>query len=485
MKKRIDELLETILEGINCFEKNIYNQNNGILYDCVYALEYISTKIENKMNLIKILEGIIVKINFIINLDVSSSNIIDSITDLKVHIEEFKNIFNDTINSKLEMVFMPYKASMWDSFDSIYKEAKNDDECICYVVPIPYYEKDESGKFIRKCYEGENFPKHVEVTHYEAYDFEARKSDIIYIHNPYDNVNRITEIDNRYFSDKLLNYTDALIYVPYYIDGSYENTYEHKAYSICPAPINADRIITQSERHRELFVANGFNPDKVLNIGSPKFDAALLYCNDEVNIPKEWSDLCYGKKVFLLNTTIDDVLRNRNWINDVRNIMNCFMNSNNSVLIWRTHPLIDITLKTMIPNDLELYLDLVNEVMGQSNIIKDNDTDIYKCIKLSDALIGGYSSVTFQYIITGKPVLLLIDEDRLKKERIYCCDYLGAYQKCDKEDINKFIDMVVNGEDLEKNERLERLQKSITNGDGTCGQKIHWYIKNEVLSIMN
>ena len=36
---------------------------------------------------------------------------------------------------KKEIVFMPYKASMWDSLESVYLAAREDENCDAYVVP--------------------------------------------------------------------------------------------------------------------------------------------------------------------------------------------------------------------------------------------------------------------------------------------------------------------------------------------------------------
>ena len=41
---------------------------------------------------------------------------------------------------KLEIAFMPYKASMFDSLESIYRVAKDDPDCSVSVVPVPYYD---------------------------------------------------------------------------------------------------------------------------------------------------------------------------------------------------------------------------------------------------------------------------------------------------------------------------------------------------------
>ena len=49
-----------------------------------------------------------------------------------------------------KIFFLPYKASMWDSLESVWKAAVEDKEhCEAYVVPIPYYDidSDELGYF--------------------------------------------------------------------------------------------------------------------------------------------------------------------------------------------------------------------------------------------------------------------------------------------------------------------------------------------------
>ena len=46
-----------------------------------------------------------------------------------------------------EIVFLPYKASMWDSLESVWKAADADPECDAYVIPIPYYDKNPDGSF--------------------------------------------------------------------------------------------------------------------------------------------------------------------------------------------------------------------------------------------------------------------------------------------------------------------------------------------------
>ena len=57
--------------------------------------------------------------------------------------------------TKLEAVFLPYKASMWDSLESVWKAADEDPNCDVYVNLIPYYDNKPDGSFKEMYYEGD------------------------------------------------------------------------------------------------------------------------------------------------------------------------------------------------------------------------------------------------------------------------------------------------------------------------------------------
>lgn len=46
---------------------------------------------------------------------------------------------------KKEILFLPYKASMWDSLESIWRAAQAGRACHVVVVPIPYVELNADG----------------------------------------------------------------------------------------------------------------------------------------------------------------------------------------------------------------------------------------------------------------------------------------------------------------------------------------------------
>lgn len=123
----------------------------------------------------------------------------------------------DFPEDKKEIVFLPYKASMWDSLESVWRAADADPDCDAYVIPIPYFDKNPDGSLKEEHYEGDQYPKDVTVTRYDEYDLETRHPDVIYIHNPYDECNHVTSVHPYFYSKNLRNYTDKLVYISYFI----------------------------------------------------------------------------------------------------------------------------------------------------------------------------------------------------------------------------------------------------------------------------
>ena len=116
-----------------------------------------------------------------------------NVTETNRLISEIRTVISKNIVYKV--VFMPYKASMWDSLESIWMAADKDERCEALVVPITYYELDNKRNPIKKVNEKNLFPKYVNVVDDEEYDLENDLPDIIYIHNPYDEFNKITRVD--------------------------------------------------------------------------------------------------------------------------------------------------------------------------------------------------------------------------------------------------------------------------------------------------
>lgn len=312
---------------------------------------------------------------------------------------------------KKEIVFLPYKASMWDSLESIWKAAYEDKEhCNTYVIPIPYadLEFDEKGQLSLHEWhcERNEIPKYVPTVDYEDINLEEMHPDIIFIHNPYDNTNYVTSVDMRYYSSELKKYTDKLVYVPYFVVG---NSFD-PAFAKKPGVVNADCVIVQDERVKKLYEENypGGNPPKgkFLPLGSPKFDKVLFgKCND-YTLPKAWQKIIHGKKVVLYNTSVGTALRYTGKICDkLRFVFQSFKGRDDAALWWRPHPLMESTLRSMRPEVLAEYEKLKKQYVKEGWGIYDDSADLDRAIFCSDIYYGDQSSVVEVYRVTGKPVL--------------------------------------------------------------------------------
>lgn len=330
---------------------------------------------------------------------------------------------------RTEVVFFPYKASMFDSLESVWRAADADPDCDAYVVPIPYYEVNSDGSLGKLCYEGGEYPSYVPVIDWMTYDLEKRHPDVAFIHNPYDNQNRLTQVHPAYFSGNLKKYVGILCYIPYF--ATLGEVSPHFAY--LPAVLNSDFTIVESEEVRQQYLAvweklvqqGNANAgayeiikNRIMALGSPKFDA--VGASGNVELPKEWEQLTLKadgtrKKVVFYNTSISGVLTNTldaegnitdRYLKKLESVLNYFRNRNDTVLLWRPHPLLEQTFASMRPQLYERYLRNVREYQNEGYGIYDNSPNLHRAIEISDVYYGDGSSVVALWEKSGKPFLI-------------------------------------------------------------------------------
>ncbi|MDE7323999.1 MAG: hypothetical protein K2N73_15060 [Lachnospiraceae bacterium] len=336
---------------------------------------------------------------------------------------------------KKEVVFLPYKAAMWDSLESVWRAAQEDENCEAYVIPIPYYDKNPDGSFREMHYEADQYPDYVPITKYDTYDFEVHRPDIIYIHNAYDNWNLVTTVHPQFFSKNLKKYTDKLVYIPYFVLNEVSPDNEQmiekiKHFCFMPGIINADKVIVQSEDMKQIYVSEylkaakahglqgrhldrAYLEQKFLGIGSPKYDKVLSTQKDDLDIPKEWRNVIEKpdgsrKKIILYNTGIASLLAyNEKWMDKIADVLKIFKeNQDEAALLWRPHPLIESTLQSMRPEIMRKYMAMKEQYIAEGWGIFDDTADVDRAVVLSDAYYGDSSSVVQMYQQTGKPVMI-------------------------------------------------------------------------------
>lgn len=305
---------------------------------------------------------------------------------------------------RTEIVFLPYKVSMWDSLESVWMAAEADPDCDAYVIPIPYYDKNSDGSFKEEHYEGNLYPDYVPVVHYNDYDFAQHRPDAIFIHNPYDQYNNVTSVHPFFYSKNLKKFTNKLVYIPYYATAGGMS----EAQSTLPSYYYVDYIVIQAEKYRKYFDAN-LPEEKFLPLGSPKFDKVIRTCKNPPEPPASWKDKMAGKKVYFYNTSINGMLANTaNFLKKMEYVFQCFANRNDVCLVWRPHPLLESTFESMRASYKPIYDALKKYYLESDFGIYDDTPEITDTIALCDAYIGDAgTSVTSLFGVVGKPLFIL------------------------------------------------------------------------------
>lgn len=339
-----------------------------------------------------------------------------------------KNSIQNDIPVRTEAVFLPYKASMWDSLESIWKAADEDPDCDAYVIPIPYYDRSPDGSLREMHYEGKQYPKYVPVTDYREYDLVNRKPDMIFIHNPYDDCNYVTSVPPFFYSKNLKQYTEKLVYVPYFILGEVDPDDEQAVkgmehFCTVPGVIHADQVIVQSEKMRKVYIdvltkhagkdTKKYWEEKVLGLGSPKVDKLLNTKIEELEIPEEWKKILEKpdgswKKVILYNTSVSALLKHEEqMLEKMKSVLQTFYENQDEVaLLWRPHPLIKATIESMRPQLRKAYEEIVKEYREQGWGIYDDSTELDRALVISNAYYGDYSSLVALCQSIGMPVMI-------------------------------------------------------------------------------
>ncbi|MBU5212192.1 hypothetical protein [Heyndrickxia oleronia] len=485
-KKRISELLETVSEMLGVLN-NLQNPENAI-YDCLAALEAISIQLnreeikpKNTVEQLQIIEKSFK--NLLSNDTLFNENFI---TDLNYQVFSLKVLFNEEVKTKLKVVFFPYKASMWDSLASVYESAVEDENCEARVVPIPYYQLSKNGAI--PTYEGENFPADIPITHYSEYILEEEQPDIIFIHNIYDQYNTLTRVYEQYFTFNLKKYTDMLVYVPYYISSFISHKKGEGFYPYSnPSIKNIDKIILINDVEKEKAIREGISMDKILVAGSPKLDAMINALSKEIDYPMEWKEKISGKTVYLVDTGClyfaNQPFQALEHLIDIFNIPRFI---ENSIVIWRPHPLTKTSILKYVPFFFEYYQNLTRTSIKEDPLYKDiilDETDSYfPALVAADVIISKEGSLLNAYLLTEKKVLYWgenMPENSLLPPNVFY--YVMDRSEPWFELVKKFS----KGYDPLAENRKGIAKKLYINPDGTSGKKIYLAIKNEVLNITN
>ena len=361
----------------------------------------------------------------------------------KARLDTMVNRIEESANRDITIttvkLFLPYKASMWDSLESVWMKANEDPNCTAIVIPIPYFDKNPDGSVKEMHYEGNDYPENVPVLSFEHFDFMGVHPDEVYIHNPYDDLNYVTSVHPYFYSENIKKFTDKLIYIPYFIlaepDVDNQDVLDSlKGYVLSKGVVNADEVIVQSEQMREAYIrvlTDHFGADtrpkweaKIKGTGSPKVERLLRMAKEEQDIPEEWKKIITKpdgskKKIIFYNTSVVAMLnQEQKMIDKIEDALAVFKECKDDVaLLWRPHPLTMATIESMVPEIRDQYKKIIEDYRAEGWGIYDDTPDMDRAIIISDAYYGDPSSLVQLYEKLEKPIMIQ-NVDVLEKESV-------------------------------------------------------------------
>ncbi len=426
------------------------------------------------------------------------------------------NRIRQTVPVRLEIAFFCYKASMSDSLESIYFAAKADPECDAYFIPIPYYDRGPDGRLGTMHYEGEGYyPDTYELTDWREYDVEARRPDIAYIMNPYDDKNYVTSVHPDFYARRLKELTDCLVYIPYsvYAKPPILSTV------LMPGVLCSRLVFVQSEYVRGIYIHNlseakefaGLTPQmaekKILAMGSPKMDRLVHARKEDHVLPDSWraavDSMRPEQKIVLYNLSIRGLLsggedKGKMYLKKVKRALS-FFRKREDVLLWlRPHPLLSQTFSSMRPQLAREYEEMIKEYRSAGWGIYDDTADLDRAVVWTDVSYGDTSSLGVLLQFLGKPVLIqnienggrepenagsagavraameaFVKEDRMNDYIMYEADGETQEDRFSAADFFGHLDVILEYSAMQRG----KVRAKFSHADGTAGKRIHEYTK--------
>ena len=297
------------------------------------------------------------------------------------------------------VVFMPYHASMWDTFHSIWAAAEADPRVETIVVPIPYVDRAPNGDSGDWHLHLTDLPPEVSVTPFTEFDLQGTHPDVIYVHNPTTATtgSRPSRRSStaRPFARIPTCSSTSLMYVSGSAPG--EHLYRSPSFEVF------DKVIVQSEEIDQA-VINAWTSNKVVPLGSPKFDYVRTPGSA---VPAEWTQQAEGRIVLLQVTSLATLLNTpAEAIRKLGEVLDVVETSDDLVLWWRPHPLEQATVLSMVPQVNALYRAYEARAQRSDQVIVDTSLDLQRAIHNADAYFGHWSSVVELFGFTGKPIVV-------------------------------------------------------------------------------
>lgn len=208
--------------------------------------------------------------------------------------------------------------------------------------------------------------------------------------------------------------------------------------------------------------------DRLLALGYPKMDG-LYQELQNCQIPEEWRRVTEGKRVLFFTV----------WCPQLFQYCLKYCENDKAVIVFRPHPL------SFESPQMNAFIE---EWKNKKNVLIDEHASYGPAFCVSDSLITTFhSSVQINYLFTDKPVLIL-DKGYLGAEENGVdfreeAWYQAAYAANSQKECEDFIDMILEGRDDKKKEKLPYRRFMQQGFDGKVCERIAAFVEQNYTDI--
>lgn len=191
----------------------------------------------------------------------NTSDLLQSLNNLNVSFEQMNESILSNLLKRKEVVFLPFKGAYWNSLKPFYTKYLQDSDYDVYVIPLPYYYKEYDGTLSNEQYDLSAYPDDLPIIPYVNFSLEYHHPDTIFIQNPYDEFNASTSIHPDFYCKIIRNYTDELIYVPWFNKCEFNIVKDPRSYknmefyAITPGVLYSDKIYLFSQIEKDNYIS--------------------------------------------------------------------------------------------------------------------------------------------------------------------------------------------------------------------------------------
>lgn len=332
------------------------------------------------------------------------------------------------ILERKEAVFLPFSGRYWDALHSVWEAVSSEADWDVYVIPLPYYYKEYDGSFLDMVYNVSEYPRDIPLADYKKFDLTLHHPDVIFIQNPYDEWNSATSIPKEYYSSVIRNYTEQLVYIPYFEVEEFDKESEREYwnmnyYCTVPGVVNADIVFVQSEQMKAVYVdklaefageeTREIWEKKIVGIGSPLMDRERDVMGRTAGIPQEWEQRIRKpdgerKRLLLFYISMSALIQHgEKMIDKMERVLETALRNKEEVaFVWKEDMMIKLNEKLVGKALYAKYYGIRKKILnGQGMILAEHMRD-ESLAALCDGYYGVPSALGNKFQVLHKPVMI-------------------------------------------------------------------------------